>query len=138
MAADPLREEQVRCHVVVDQALTQDPDAAAGRKRDGGDEHGADDHDDRPHSERPGRRSRSAEDHEAADQRQPDGDRRRDACPGSLTAMPQITSSAEIPVAGPAAECLGRPAIAMIAEPSSSEAPTISAPASRAESIAEA
>ena len=60
------------------------------------------------------------------------------ACPGSLTAMPQITSSAEIPVAGPAAECRGRPAIAMIAEPSSSEAPTISAPASRAESIAEA
>ena len=35
-------------------------------------------------------------------------------------------------------EWRGRPAIAMIAEPSSSEATTISAPASRAESIAEA
>ena len=60
------------------------------------------------------------------------------AWPGSLIAMPQITSSAEIPVAGPAAECRGRPAIAMIAEPSSREATTISAPASRAENIAEA
>jgi hypothetical protein len=60
------------------------------------------------------------------------------ACPGSLIAMPQITSSAEIPVAGPAAECLGRPAIAMIAEPSSREAAAISAPASSAENIAEA
>ena len=60
------------------------------------------------------------------------------ACPGSLIAMPQMTSSAEIPVAGPAAECRGSPAIAMIAAPSSREAATISAPASRAESIAEA
>ena len=60
------------------------------------------------------------------------------AWPGSLTAIPQITSSAEIPAAGPTGECRGRPAIAMTAEPSSSEAATISAPASRAENIAEA
>jgi len=55
-----------------------------------------------------------------------------------LIAIPQITSSADIPVAGPAAEWRGRPAIAMIAAPSSREAAAISAPASRAESIAEA
>jgi hypothetical protein len=60
------------------------------------------------------------------------------ACPGSLIAAPQITSSAEIPVAGPAAEWRGSPAIDMIAAPSSREAAAISAPASRAESIAEA
>jgi hypothetical protein len=60
------------------------------------------------------------------------------ACPGSLTATPQITRRAEIPVAGPAAEWRGRPAIAMIAAPSSREAATTSAPANRAESIAEA
>ncbi len=60
------------------------------------------------------------------------------AWPGSLIAIPQITSSAEIPVAGPAAECRGRPAIDMIAAPSRSEATTISAPANKAENIAEA
>jgi hypothetical protein len=60
------------------------------------------------------------------------------AWPGSLIATPQITRSAEIPVAGPAAECRGRPAIAMIAAPSSREAAAISAPASSAENIAEA
>ena len=60
------------------------------------------------------------------------------AWPGSLTAIPQITSSAEIPAAGPTGECRGRPAIAMTAEPSSREAAAIRAPASRAENIAEA
>ena len=60
------------------------------------------------------------------------------AWPGSLTATPQITSSAEIPAAGPTGEWRGRPAIAMTAEPSSSEAATIRAPARRAENIAEA
>ena len=60
------------------------------------------------------------------------------ACPGSLIAIPQITSSAESPVAGPTAECRGRPAIAIVAAPSSREAATISAPARRAENIAEA
>jgi hypothetical protein len=55
-----------------------------------------------------------------------------------LIAAPQITSSAEMPAAGPAAECRGRPAAAMIAAPNTSEAATISAPASRAQSIAEA
>jgi hypothetical protein len=58
------------------------------------------------------------------------------ARPGSFTATPQITSSADRPVAGTAAECRGSPAIAMTAAPSRSEATTISAPASRAESIA--
>ena len=60
------------------------------------------------------------------------------ACPGSLTATPQITNSAEIPVAGPAAEWRGSPAIDMIAAPSNRDAATISAPANTAESIAEA
>jgi hypothetical protein len=49
-----------------------------------------------------------------------------------------MTSSAESPAAGPTGECRGSPAIAMTAEPSNKEAATISAPASRAESIAEA
>ena len=58
--------------------------------------------------------------------------------PGSFTAIPQTTSSAERPTAGPAAECRGRPAAVMIAAPSRSEAPAISAPARRAENTAEA
>src|SRR5262249_1933415 len=59
------------------------------------------------------------------------------AWPGSLTAIPQITSSAEIPTAGTAAECRGRRASAITAAPSSSEAAVISRPARIAESIAE-
>jgi hypothetical protein len=60
------------------------------------------------------------------------------AWPGSFTAIPQMTSSAEIPAAGPTGECRGRPASAITAAPSSSEAAVINRPARIAESIAEA
>ncbi len=58
--------------------------------------------------------------------------------PGSLTAIPQTTSSAERPTAGPAAECRGRPAAVMIAAPEQERGAGDQSPARRAENTAEA
>ena len=128
MGVEPLREEQVGGHVVVDQALSEDSDPAAGGERDRDDQGGADDDDEGADTER-------SETVAAAHQR-PDGDGSAipaaiaavTASPGSFTAIPQTTSSTDSPTAGASAEARGRPLASITAWPHASAAAVITTP----------